>query len=813
MKISLSWIQDFVDLPNLSPLELSERLTLGTAEVEEVSTTGLFWKSLKVAVIRHIEKHPEADKLNLVTFSVGEEGTRQVVCGASNVRVGLKTVFAPTGVTLPIGLTLEPKKIRGILSEGMLCSEEELALSESSAGIIELPEDAPVGAVIADYWKKSSDIILDIDNKSLTHRPDLWGHFGFAREFAALYELPLRDRFDQAWMQSKLKLIPNDEAPMQVKVEGESAALCYFGLSVDDVAVTESPAWMKARLEAAGLRSLNSIVDISNYVMLELGLPLHLFDRSKIKGSAVKIHALETNTNFMTLDEIDRALVAGDTVISDEQGPLVLAGIMGGMNSGVDEKTTKLFIEVANWKAAPVRRTSTRLGLRTDSSQRYEKSLDSKLALRTMLRTLELILELNPKARVVGRLCYDGQDLESIKPLEIKFDTTRANKVLGLSLSLDKMKDIFERLAFQVQQEGSFFHLTVPSFRATKDIECEADCIEELGRVVGYGQIQELAPALPIAPTRLPATVELHRKLRDFMVLHAHALELNTYPLIGKKLLERAHWPNPQTLILKNALSVDHNQMRPSLIPSLLEVAALNAKHQTQASFFELGRVYHAHQKNFSEEQSHLAHALYHHKHSSFTKVVSTLERLMLSLNIPYELNPLSLSTQKPKDACPLVDWSWPGLHPFEVTAIKIMGRYQGIIFSVHPHLLRSLKIKGHLTLGLINLSAVEGRPLKDKTKYTPLAKFPGSTFDCTVIASKDHGVQNILDSLKDLKKMKEWQGTKIVDIYPMSDDQKSVTLRTIFQNPEATMTGEFLTQAQHAVISALDKAGFPLKM
>jgi len=420
MLVSIDWIRDFVNVPNLPAKDIYTRFTLATAEVEGIETVNEHLEKIVIAQILSFEKHPEADKLNLVTFTIGNDDVRKVVCGASNVKVGIKIPYASIGVKLPNGLVLEPKKIRGVLSEGMLCSEEELGFAEESEGIMELPADAPLGMNMLEYFKLKKDTILDIDNKSLTHRPDLWGHFGMAREFSAMFEVALCDRFTKEWNENLKKKFTSDKAPVIPRFEGDSAGISYWGLSLDNVTVKESPEWMKARLKACGLRSINNIVDVSNYVMLELGMPLHIFDRDLIAGQEVVIKKLTAEETFKTLDDVDRKLTAGDTVIADQKGTLVLAGIMGGKNSGVTEKTKNIFIEVANWKAAMVRRTSTRLGLRTDSSQRFEKTLDSCLTERTLLRTLELVLELCPEAKVIGKAEYAGVNLSETKQLVIK---------------------------------------------------------------------------------------------------------------------------------------------------------------------------------------------------------------------------------------------------------------------------------------------------------------------------------------------------------------------------------------------------------
>lgn len=807
MHISIDWISDFVKLPDISAKELGSKITLGCCEVEDVITTNSHVEKVVVAEILSFEPHPEADKLNLVTFKHGPDKTSRVVCGASNVRVGLKTFYAPTGVTLPNGLTLEPKKIRGVLSEGMLCSEEELGWAEESSGIIDLPSDAVVGTTLAKYKGEKGDTLLDIDNKSLTHRPDLWGHYGMAREFAAIFESPLACPYDEAWKKKLKAKISGGNAPVKVKMKGESAGLAYYGLSVSGVAVAPSPDWMQARLKAVGLRPINNMVDISNYVMLELGMPLHIFDRDQIKGGEVVIHALESDVKFTTLDEVERDLKAGDTVISDASGPLVLAGIMGGLSSGVSDSTKNLFIEVANWKSAMVRRTSTRLGLRSDSSQRYEKTLDSLLCERTLYRTLELILELCPNAKVEGDLQYDGMNLSDIKPLQINTSVSKIEKVLGHNVGSKRVVSILSALDFGVKESGDKLELTVPSFRATKDIEGEADIIEEIGRIVGFDHIAATSPLLPVSPVSLTPAQKLHREMRQFMSLHAGALEIMTYPLIGEKLLKKVSWESDASnLKLINALSEEHDRMRPSLIPSLLEVAALNAKNMSEFTAFEIGRSYQGDAKNFASESTMLGAISYSQSTSTFMKLQDNLERMMSALNIPGDF-----TGAHPKFKNEVVSESWAGVHPYEFVNVRLMGKMKGVVFTLHPLIARSLKIKGHLSLAILDLSTIEERPLKDKVKYRPLPKFPSSDFDWTVVMSADKSVLDILESVKKVK-IPELQEVVIHDVFQMNENERAITLRASFQDLEKTLSGEVLTAASEKLMQATNNAGFPLK-
>lgn len=805
MLISIDWIRDFTNVPDVSSKDIYSKFTLATAEVEDVITEREHLEKIVVAEILSFEKHPEADKLNLVTFRISDTDIRKVVCGASNVKVGIKIPFAPLGVKLPNGLVLEAKKIRGVLSEGMLCSEEELGFADESEGIMELPLDAPLGMNMLNFFKLKKDTILDIDNKSLTHRPDLWGHFGMAREFSAIFETPLKNRFNEEWFSELKKKMTSEKSPLAVQFDGESAGLAYFGLSIDNVTVGESPAWMKSRLKACGLRSINNIVDVSNYVMLELGMPLHIFDRQKIAGHEVIIKKIESETTFKTLDEVDRTLVAGDTVIADINGPLVLAGIMGGLNSGVSSSTKNIFIEVANWKPALIRRTSTRLGLRSDSSQRFEKTLDSKLCERTLLRTLELILEICPQAKVIGQVQYAGMDLSSIPLLRIKTSHKKIQTVLGSTISAEKLSSLLNHLDFKHTLSGDVLDITVPSYRSTKDIEQEADIIEEVGRIIGYDNISPLSPLDGIAPVKLNESQKAQRRVREFLTIQGKAFEVMTYPLIGSSLLKKVSWPSLPQLKLVNSISQDHDLMRPSLIPSLLEVLETNAKNFERFRFFEIGRSYLEDPKSFSKESLQVGAVFADKDQNTFVDLLNTTFNMLSALNIPFEF-----ADKNEKFPNSLVDGQWPGTHPFEYQNIRVMGKFLGVIFSVHPLILKNLKFKGHASIMLFDLSVFDQYSAKDKTKYKPLNKFPSSSFDWTVETKVETYTGDVLNALKKVK-LKELKDVQVLDLFTQ-ESKKFVTLRATFADENATMTSEFLKQAEIALIDAARKAGFPLK-
>ncbi|MGL1893803.1 MAG: phenylalanine--tRNA ligase subunit beta [Spirochaetaceae bacterium] len=813
MKVSIDWIKDFVNLPDISDKELSEKFTLATCEVEGVEKTGELLNAVSIVEVVGKEPHPDSDHLNLVTFKINVTDVKQVVCGAPNVEVGIKVPFAPIGTSFPGGFTLEPKKIRGVVSEGMLCSETELSLGTDDSGLMILPTDAPIGVKMGDFLNVKQNLILDIDNKSITHRPDLWGHYGMAREFAAVFGNPLKDSFGPHWveeMKSKFTSDLNPDVctlPVTVKVEENTYCLGYQGISVEGVTVGDSPLWLQQRLQECDLRSINNIVDISNYVMLELGMPNHIFDRDKITDGEIIIRTVGTDQSFTTLDDVERDLIANDTVVCDSQKPLVIAGIMGGIESGVTEQTTNIFIESANWQDAEVRKTATRLGLRTDSSQRYEKCLDTSMTERTTLRILELVLQICPGAKVVGGLVSDGVQVKDTLIIDIA--VSHINNVLGEELSSDRITSILESLDFKVKGVGEKLHVTVPSYRSNKDVELECDIIEEIGRIIGYDNIVPISPLNETSAVRLSSAKVMQRKIQDILVLQGKSLEIMTSPLIGRKLLEKAEWDRlNENLTLANPMSTDRELMRPSLVPSILESVALNQKSFSKFGMFEHGRSYLEDSKNFSNERTQVILAYFDKKESRFLEARNVFENMMNITKIPYQID-----LPNSKFPTPLLPKNWRGLHPNEQLDIRVMGRVAGTIFTVHPIVLRNFKIKGNLVLAVLDITDVESKPAKDKTKYTALSKFPSSTFDCTVSTDNKTNVVDVINATRKLK-LKEMESVKVVDVfYPKDSEQKGVTIRAVFHDKDKTLTGDFIKEAEDKLLATLEKAGFPLKV
>lgn len=808
MLISLNWIRDFVDVPDKPARELGEDFTLVTAEVEGVTEWGEHFDKIFVAEVLEVRPHPNSDRLNLATVGLlNGQGKEEVVCGAPNVRPGVKIAYAPVGTSFPNGLTLTAKEIRGVVSKGMICSTAELEIGEDADGIWEMPDDAELGQSLSEYFGAKPDTVIEVDNKSLTHRPDLWGHFGLAREFATGYKQDLKNPYTPNWEQQLLARCTDEASPVTIEVRGESACLVYYGITVKNVKVEPSPWWMQLRLRSVGLRPINNMVDIGNYVMLETGGPLHMFDRRQISNNQIIIEALTEPRELEMLDGSLAKLRKGDTVVADSSGPLVIAGVMGGVSSGVTDDTTEIFIEAANWKAAPIRRVSTRLGLKTDSSQRFEKTQDSQLPRKSILRALELVLELCPEAEIVGKLEVDGPEQAPAEPLVLKTSSERISKLLGKEVSTAEVTDILTRLEFDVQIDDSELSVTVPSYRATKDIECEADIIEEIGRVVGYNSIEPVAPKFETTPVRLSRPKLLHRRIQDLLTLHGRSVEMMTYPLVGKDLLSQACWhESAEELALENPMSQDADRMRPSLIPSVLPVIVRNQKYFPQFRLFEIGRVYQP-GGDFAVERNQLLVAFFSRTESPFMELLNTVESVCAGLNAKVEI------VERSDSPNPWIPPEWIGcnLHLYQEILWGEDSQPIGALTALHPQLLSDHKISGEAAIALLDLHELEQAPDTDGIDYKPIPKFPAATFDCTVVMKSTIPADAALRVVRSLEPP-EIVDTKILTTFDMPDDEKSVTIRTTFLNREATLSSAAIKALEGLVVAHLADAGFPLK-
>lgn len=853
MRVPISWVAEFVELPALPVRQMVERFTLASCEVENLLSTWPLWDEALFVEIVSLEPHPNSEKLRLPTIDTGHETVR-LVCGASNLHVGMKTFWAPPGTRFG-EIQLQTKEIRGILSPGMLCSQRELGMGSDHEGIIdwrrtlsalgETEVSVPLGSSLTNCvaafagperplpaeWtgleSRPFDFILDIDNKSLTNRPDMWGIYGIAREFAAVLRVPFRQKYDRDWQRTCTARFGPGASPIVPAVEAGSSCLAYSALSIDGAEVKESPPRLRHRLEAAGLHSINSVVDVSNYVMLELGLPTHIFDRDELEGSRIWVKRAGSAQTLTTLDGVERHLEAGDTIVADQRGPRTIAGIMGEQDSAVTEQTHSLLLEVAVWRADATRLCSARLGLRTDSSLRYEKSLDPLMIERSLLRMSELILELSPGAKILGKAEFyyaPGHSPGEFQPVRIRTSAERISSVLGVSVSGDEsIREIFSRLGFECRESGDSLDVTLPSFRTTKDLSIEEDLVEEVGRLLGYGNIPAHSPLTVLKPVSLQPFQKRRRKIQDFLVARAEAQEVFGYPLLGAKLLESCQWPETAgELKLANPLHPGQDRMRPSLIPGLIEMVSRNESQGVRHDFrlFELGRSYRspAAGKIEPEEREQLAVAFYSHTEHPLLALRNICEKLPALLGGAGTWRPEFPSTQN------LVAESWAGLHPEQRVGFFPTDPecpMQAVLFTVHPSLLGTWKLRGELALACFDfgsLSEAEAFRPAERLSFREPSRFPVAEFDCTVVLKPRVLASEAVGALQAGFGPTDPESGFLKTVYvrnvfqaPGSLD-RWLTLQCVFAREKATLESAELKLLEDRAVAVLERAGFPLK-
>jgi len=582
MQVSYRWLARHVDLSGISVEELAEDLTLSTAEVEGIEP---FAPQLSKVVVGHVTKrdsHPNADKLSACQVDVGDGSPLEIVCGAPNVDTGQKGAVATVGTVLPGDFKIKKSKIRGVESRGMICSVRELELGDEHEGIWVLPDDVETGKPVAEALG-IEDWSIEIDNKSLTHRPDLWGHRGIASEVAAIYRrelLPLDCSLPET----------GDRDPFPVAVESEACSR-YLGLLVEGARAEPSPDWLRWLLLAVGQRPIDAIVDLSNFVMLDLGQPNHTFDEKQLAAEGILVRQARTGETMTTLDGDLRRLDASDLLICSGDSPVALAGIMGGEDSKVGEDTSRLLLEVATFDASTVRRTSSRLHLRTDSSARFEKGLDPTLPVRAAGHFARLLQQLQPEVTFPAPLSDAGDYRDPAHSLALR--PARVRSALGIDLEDAAIQDILTRLGFGVTSgsEGRF-EVSVPSARATRDITIEQDLVEEIGRIHRYGEIPEQTMQAAVEPPRSDPRRALVRQIQDRLAGPARFHEVLSHSFVADDLLEaisHAELPHEQ---VQNPMAQEEARVRRSVLPSLLDALEPNRRHHPDVRLFEIGMGY-----------------------------------------------------------------------------------------------------------------------------------------------------------------------------------------------------------------------------
>lgn len=727
MLISLEWLSRHIDLSGLEPSRIATDLTLGTAEVESIEEFLPHARSIVVGKVLSREPHPKADRLSLCRVDVGGPEPLPIVCGAANVAAGQTVPVALPGTVIPGIGKLEKAKIRGEVSLGMICSEQEVGLADESAGIWVLPDDLAPGRSLADALGLG-DHVIEVDNKSLTHRPDLWGHRGIARELSAIYRRPLRP-LDTSFPAR------GSEAPFPVTIEDPACAR-YLALPIEGVEALPSPLWLRALLRAVGQRSLGQLVDLSNFVMLDLGQPNHTFDRAELGPDGISVRKARPGERFTTLAGQALELNQADLLIASRGEGVALAGVIGGQNSEVRAGTRSLLLEVATFDAATVRRTSQRHGIRTDSSARFEKSLDPELPPLAAAHFARLLATLQPNVRFPAPVT----DVRTAPPrsVEIRLRPSRVRDALGAQLGDAEIQDILTRLNFGVEvRPGAAeaeLQVRVPSERATKDIGIERDLVEEVGRLYGYGNIEERPLVCPIVPPPHDERRWLVRAIADRLAGSAHFTETLSYSFQSDELLALFGLSELPHARLSNPVVSQQSRIRRSLVPSLLANIEANRRYREEVRLFEIGKGYLPENPNAQHEpeERHLAGVVLAaparrdagYRDHSLARLQAVVADVLASLERPRVV-------WGPADAAP--PYAQPGR---ALVARYPSGAVAATLVALRHDVLAGLGLKAGLAsdvaAGEISIDAVLAAPRQTR-RYTPLPRFPGIKVDVAI--------------------------------------------------------------------------------
>ena len=595
MYISLNWINDYVDLSNISKDEIIKRFVLSTAEIESVVEKGQDTSGVVFAKIIKVENHPNSQKLHVLKVDKGDEIV-QIVCGAPNVREGMITALATMGGKV-CGHKISKAKLAGIESFGMCCAESELGIGADDNGIMDIKENVKIGQDIKEVWP-INDTIIEIDNKSLTNRPDLWGHYGIARELSTIFRLPLKplDIEDLSKYNNEKKLLINIE---------DKNCYRYSAITVGNIKQKISPITMKIRLNYVGQRDINLLADLTNYLMLDVGQPMHAFDNKKVKG--INVLSAKEGDKLLTLEGEKHDIPENSVLICNEnKEPVAIAGVKGGMLSSISDDTNSLLLESATFDSTSIRKTSIAVGLRTDSSLRYEKSLDPELTITAIARFIKLLKDIDKDIEITSALT----DVYKYKypQIEISIDTDFIARRVGVQIPEKEIVNILKYLGFKVNKVGEkLFKVIVPSFRATKDVSIKEDLVEEIARMYGYDNIKPENILTKNNPIQQEKEIVCEYQTKVLLADKFGLNEVHSYIWNYVDFNKEYKIESPSYVNLLDSSNSGQSGIRSQMVPTLLKIFTENKNNYSDVNIFEIGRVVAGLENNHAIEEKHLA--------------------------------------------------------------------------------------------------------------------------------------------------------------------------------------------------------------
>lgn len=792
MLISLDWISDFIDLSDQTPEAIADQLSLKTAEVEEVITLERATADAIVARVISCAPVEGKDKLQLVEVDLGGRKAK-CICGAPNVREGMLAPFLGPGAKTIDGTLIKAIDFGGVKSEGMLCAASEIGIGTDRSGLLELPDTMSPGEALAKACPPT-DTLIEIDNKSLTHRPDLWGHYGFARECSAIFNRPLRELevFD----------LPTSGDLPEVPVEIEDTALCpvYTATRLKVESGMRSPLVVQRRLAAVGSTPRNLLVDLSNYVQLELGQPNHVFDADKLPAPGIRIAPSGKPRKIETLDGETWEVTPEDLLIFSGDEPVAIAGVMGGGGSEVSGSTTHVLLESANFDATRVRRTSTRLGLRTDASLRFEKKLPPVCARIGAERLVHLLGKFG-SCEPASRLSIAGDLHDAWRPVSLPpgFVDARA----GVAIEPKTVTSILTSIGFNADAtEGGGYEVLIPPFRGQKDMSTKEDVFEEITRLFGYERIEPALPIAPTTPVEVEQTLASHHRQRRLLA-KSHAFnEVQSYGWMSDSWLAKIGYEPQRTLILRNPPHTDRRRLRTSLLPNLFEFASQNRRRYADFRIYELGKVFHADAEGRSTEHNELSGVIVHQgksKGDALRRDVQTVRKVIDDLVDVAGL--------------PALDWRLrdEAEHAWEIGGYTLEalldGEPIGRIGVASERVTSAALKRGHIVWFSVLPDRLSGESFPSKL-FDPLPQFPGSTQDLTFEVPREGGYQKITDALARFEHplLARWSFVGSFD--PPDSDASRYTFRFVLQDPTRTLGAEDLSQFHDDALHELGGLG-----
>lgn len=817
MQVSLNWLNEFVDLSNVEASQIAHELTMSGLEVESVEDVKPSFTNIKTVKIEKIDAHPNSDRLHLVTVNTGS-GLKTVVCGAQNIQEGQVVPYASVGSQVldrKTGemFTLTPAVIRGVESQGMLCSADELGVSERNYqeedGILILNRifpDVELGKDVKDVLGFEKDTVIDV--APTANRGDQMSVIGVARELSSLFNTPLKFNPVEC---------TKDLTTDKFKVEIKDKDVCkYYSIALlKNIKIKSSPDWMQKRLIASGVRAINNVVDITNYVMLEYGCPLHAFDADKLDGYLC-VRRAEEGEKLVTLDEVERTLTTDSVLIATKDKGVCLGGVFGGANSEIDDNTTSLALEAAYFTPATNRKSARSAGYRSEASARFERGIDIEAVKPALMRAMQLLVEY-ADAEVVG-VVEDGEN--KLEPLEITLRYPQIKRILGCEIASDRCDNILENLGFKkLGGNAAAAKFLVPSFRAY-DVTREIDLIEEIARINGYDKISPTLPAKAQTPT-ITLEEKVIKRIHE-LLLSAGLNEIQTSSLIGKPMLDKFKigYDDENAVKVLNAASEDYSMLRQTLSASVLNCMKYNFDNgQKNFWAYEIGKTYiktsPADEKNTGVKETRVLEGVltgevqnskWQIKTSTdFYAVKGIMENIFNDLEVSrrIKLAPLE-ETELAKDN--------NILHPYRTAVVMLLGKKPqpiGYFGQVHPTLIDKLKLNQDAFLFNLNLTELISAVKEAVPRFKHLPQFPEVRRDIAFIINDDVTFEDIQKVIKSSVKQNIFKGSEIFDVYQgehVEDGFKSVAFRIKMQDENATLTDEIIEQQMTSVREKLQK-------